>query len=112
MAGKDATNLFNALHPPGTLDPYLPTTSNPDLTISSSDDEAQGTAEPRLVGLLDETTIVALQMDDGEKTKDRERTPLAQIIGLPDFAVSGGGILAWRCGDVFAEDGRYAVEEG
>jgi hypothetical protein len=78
-AGKDATSLFNALHPPGTLEPYLPT-----IQLEDDDEAAPG---PRLVGLVDQSTIVGRQMDDGKK-KEGERTPLAQIVGLPDFEVS------------------------
>lgn len=41
-----------------------------------------------MVGLVDRSTIVGLKMDDGEKKRVGEKTPLAQIVGLPDFEVS------------------------
>jgi hypothetical protein len=94
MAGKDATRLFKSLHPPGTLEEYAidPTS----LIDSSSFDSEEHTGKPRFVGLVDRDTIVALPMEDGAKTveKEKERTPLGQIIGLPDFEVSTSG----RCG--------------
>jgi hypothetical protein len=36
---------------------------------------------------VDQSTIVGLKMDQGKK-EEQERTPLAQIVGLPDFEVS------------------------
>ncbi|KAJ9100871.1 hypothetical protein QFC20_005360 [Naganishia adeliensis] len=92
-AGKDATNLFNALHPPGTLEPYLPTSH-----LSVPDDGDEEFPGPRLVGLVDQQTIVGLKMDDGKKKEEGERAPLAQIVGLPDFEPAAEKILtnkAW-----------------
>ncbi|KAI5448979.1 hypothetical protein NCC49_005712 [Naganishia albida] len=89
-AGKDATAIFNALHPPGTLEPYLPTGH-----LEEDDDQPAG---PRLVGLVDQSTIVGLKMDDGEKKRVGEKTPLAQVVGLPDFEPAAEKILtnkAW-----------------
>jgi hypothetical protein len=91
MAGKDATTLFKSLHPPGTLEEY--DIDPPSLIDDSSLDTEEDTGKPRFVGLVDRDTIVALPMDNGAKTaeKEKERTPLAQIIGLPDFEVSTSG---------------------
>lgn len=36
---------------------------------------------------MDQSTIVGLKVDEGKK-QEQERTPLAQIVGLPDFEVS------------------------
>lgn len=85
MAGKDATSLFKALHPTGILEEY--TIDPPSLIDGSADDSEEG-GKPRFVGLVDRDTIVALPMDEGREEGGRERTPLAQIIGLPDFEVS------------------------
>lgn len=94
MAGKDATRLFKSLHPPGTLEEYAidPTS----LIDGSSHDSDEDAGKPRFVGLVDRDTIVALPMDEGKKEegKEKERIPLAQIIGLPDFEVSRSGMAA------------------
>lgn len=86
MAGKDATSLFKALHPPGTLEEYA---IDPASLIDGSADDDEDVGKPRFVGLVDRDTIIALPMDDGQKKDERERVPLGQIIGLPDFEVSG-----------------------
>lgn len=85
MAGKDATSLFKALHPPGTLEEYA---IDPTSLIDGSADDSEDVGKPRFVGLVDRDTIVALPMDEGQKTAEGERVPLGQIIGLPDFEVS------------------------
>lgn len=66
------------------------------------DDGAEEIPGPRLVGLVDQQTIVGLKMDDGKKKEERERTPLAQIVGLPDFEVScfGRGEIKRKEGNV------------
>ena len=85
MAGKDATSLFKALHPPGTLEEYA---IEPTSLIDGSSQDSDDVGKPRFVGLVDRDTIVALPMDQGKKKDEREKVPLAQIIGLPDFEVS------------------------
>lgn len=108
MAGTDATRLFNALHPPGTLDPFLDPAA-PDAT-----EEEEEAGRPRLVGLLDRETIVGMDLasEEGEEVEGNgERTPLAQIIGLPDFEVSRAGGEARRSGWVSDYARSGAVEE-
>jgi hypothetical protein len=95
MAGKDATRIFAGLHPPGTLDPFMPTTA--DAISSTNEKPKDGTSEdsglegvPVLIGLLDQATIKDLPLPTSEEQKtdkSSDSIPLQQIIGLPDFAV-------------------------
>lgn len=66
-AGRDATAIFQPIHPPGTIEDGL-------------DPEA-------MIGLVDPATLpkmVDKKKEDGEQI----RIDLAEIIGLPDFDVS------------------------
>jgi L-lactate dehydrogenase (cytochrome) len=68
VAGKDATRIFQALHPPGTLE--------------------SGISPEKMVGLVDQSTVPMAETPAAmqEGTKGR-KTPLSNIIGLPDFEV-------------------------
>ncbi|KAK4688773.1 L-lactate dehydrogenase (cytochrome), partial [Tremellales sp. Uapishka_1] len=66
-AGRDATEVYKPLHPPGTIE--------------------NGLDEDKFVGLVDTTTlpvVVKKSPREDAEAKDR-RIDLAEIIGLPDF---------------------------
>lgn len=77
-AGKDASNVFNPLHPPGTIETALHNSS-----LSSS----------ALVGKIDPTTIKKVERpEQGETISVKadsadEKIDLGMIVGLPDFTV-------------------------
>lgn len=76
-AGSDASHIFNALHPPGTLE-------------SAPDDEVV------LVGDVDPATVkLAPTPQQAEKIAEQKPT-LEQIIGLPDFEVGSDNKLLGR----------------
>jgi L-lactate dehydrogenase (cytochrome) len=70
-AGKDASHIFNPIHPPGTIEDGL--VDYPDA----------------LKGNIDPKTVKHVELPKenvGEQKK--ELLALGQVIGLPDFAVS------------------------
>ncbi|KAJ9102023.1 hypothetical protein QFC19_004949 [Naganishia cerealis] len=122
MAGKDATGIFSGLHPPGTLDPFLPTSSKAISLIEGSTSTVQqvnkGPMErnelggvPVFIGLIDKDTIkdLPLPASNEQKTdKGAEPIPLQQIIGLPDFEPAAERRLsnkAWSYYSAGATDG-------
>ena len=70
MAGKDATQIFAPLHPPGTLE--------------------SGIDADKMLGLVDPQTVkeVEIPEEKAEGAGKMDKIPLGQIIGLPDFEVS------------------------
>lgn len=67
-AGSDASNIFNSLHPPGTLE-------------SAPDDEVV------LVGDVDPATVKLAPKPQQAEMLAQDKPALEQIIGLPDFEV-------------------------
>ncbi|CED83134.1 mitochondrial cytochrome b2- [Phaffia rhodozyma] len=83
-AGRDASNVFNPLHPPGTIETALSNASLP---------------ETALVGRINPATVKKIERpEQGEvipvkADKAEEKIDLGMVIGLPDFTAAAKQIL-------------------
>lgn len=88
-AGKDATEAYEPIHPPGTLEQYLP--------------------KDKHLGDVDMTGVVAVVKEVTQEEKERQvrianRPPLDECLSLYDFEVSFNTLLITFLDHYFSTD--------